>query len=319
MTEAGATVAVIICSYDIKRRQLLKDAIDSVLSQTIKPAEIIVVISSSQELFEIISSEYPDVRAVFSEKPLSATQARNRGIAVSNSDILAFGDDDIVADKDWIKNLLAIYSGSDALAVGGKILPSWMSGEPDFLPEELYWLVGAMHESYLPDRVIETRNVYGPNMSFRRTVFDKVGLFEESLGFADRGNSYVQGEEPEFGLRMLDKLGRGTIYNPAALVYHRVPAGKLKLDVLFKRSFYQGYTKAVMSNYSKSPRLLGPEKTYLNGIIGHYIPYRIKGIFTGKAKWAQARKLYVLLVSVSCVGAGFLFGKVRAPHLKPSR
>ncbi|OGO14845.1 MAG: hypothetical protein A2Z02_00400 [Chloroflexi bacterium RBG_16_48_7] len=152
-------------------------------------------------------------------------------------------------------------------------------------------------------------------MSFRRKVFHEVGLFDESLGFADRGASYVQGEEPEFGLRMLNKLGRGTTYNPAAVIYHKVPAGKLRLNVLFKRSFYQGYTKALMGKYSASPQLLGPEKTYLKRILGHYLPKRIKGLFSEKAKLPQLKKLYVLLVSVACVGAGFVYGKV-TPHSK---
>jgi glucosyl-dolichyl phosphate glucuronosyltransferase len=196
------------------------------------------------------------------------------------------------------------------LAVGGKIIPIWLKGEPDYLPEELYWLVGAMHESYLPEKLVQTRNVYGPNMSFRRTVFQEVGMFEESLGFAKGGTSFIQGEEPEFGLRMIKKLGKGTIYNPAAIIYHIVPPAKLKLDILFKRAFYQGYTKALMDRYANSTELLNPEKKYLRRILGKYIPARLKGLFKGKAKRSQLKKLLVLVVSVCCVGIGFAWGKI---------
>ena len=37
-------------------------------------------------------------------------------------------------------------------------------------------------------KVVEVRNTFGPNMSFKREVFEKVGLFNEKLGFAKRGN-----------------------------------------------------------------------------------------------------------------------------------
>jgi len=318
MSRGQCSVAVILCSYDIKRLPLLKEAIESLLNQTRQPDEIVAVISSSKELKDAIEKDYSGkIKIVFSEISLSATRARNRGIAEVKSEIIAFTDDDIVADRDWIKNLLSTYESSDALAVGGKILPSWMTGEPDHLPEELYWLVGAVHQSYLPDEVKETRNVFGPNMSFRGSVFRDVGLFDESLGFADSGNSYVQGEEPEFGLRMLHKLGRGTVYNPAAIIFHKVPAEKLKLNLLFKRSFYQGYTKAIMDRYAPpSSQLLGPEKTYLGRIARYYLPLRVKGLFTGKARLPQLKKLYVLLVSVACVGAGFFYGKTRRPRVR---
>ncbi len=199
------------------------------------------------------------------------------------------------------------------LRVGGKILPIWLTAEPDHLPEEMYWLVGLTHESVFADEIHELRNTYGPNMSFRRIVFETVGLFNENLSFADKGTTYIQGEEPEFGLKMINTFGKGIVYNPQAIIYHKVPGYKLGYGALFRRSFYQGYTKAIIQKIAKSSNKLGPEKSYLKVILGKYLTARIKSLFTETGRISQIKKIFVLLTSVACVGAGYIFGQSRHP------
>jgi GT2 family glycosyltransferase len=273
-----------------------------------------VVASGSQALKRLILNDYKErnkVKLVYSEKSLSAAQARNLGIKNVEADILAFTDDDIVADKYWAENLLEQYGEPDVIAVGGRIEPIWMDKEPDYLPEELYWLVGATHPSFLTDEVAEIRNTFGPNMSFRKEVFDAIGDFNERLGFANRGTSYIQGEEVDFGLRMMSKLGKGNIFTPKALIYHKVPASKLKLNVLIKRSFFQGYTKFLLQKSMKQTDILGPERSYLRGLFFNLIPKYLGRIFTGNKHLAEAKKLTVLVTCLCAAGFGFIYGHLR--------
>lgn len=307
-------VSVVICSYSLEKYSNLEEAVGSLLDQTYKPIEIVVVVDANQELGDKLSVDYAredNVRVIVTEQSLGLTQARNVGIKAAQGDVVTFFDDDALADKEWIACLVETYNQTGAVAVGGKILPIWLSGKPDYLPEELYWLVGITHRGFAEEKVTEVRDTFGPNMSFRKEVFQRVGYFNRSLGFTKKGTSYIQGEEAAFALRMKGKLGKGVIYNPKAIVYHKVPASKLKLSLLFKRSFYQGYSKALLQKLVSSPESMSAEKSYLKGLVLKYIPDRIKNLFSGGNPLAKMKQLLVLVVAVLAVGIGFILGHVR--------
>lgn len=307
-------VSVVICSHSLKNYSSLKEALDSLLDQTYQPIEIVAVIDADQELGDKLSADYADednVRVIVTEQSLGLTQARNVGARMAQGDIVAFFDDDALADKEWIAYLVDTYDKTEAVAVGGKILPIWLSGKPDYLPEELYWLVGVTHKGFAEEKVTEVRDTFGPNMSFRKQVFQRVGYFNRSLGFAKKGTSYIQGEEAAFALRMKGRLGKGVIYNPKAIVYHKIPASKLKLSLLLKRSFYQGYSKALLQKLVSSPESISTEKSYLKDLVLKYIPDRIKNLFSGGSPLAKMKQLLVLVVAVLAVGVGFIFGRVK--------
>ena len=307
------SVSVVICTYNPGNYPNLKDAVDSLLQQSHKVNEIIAVVDGDQALGDKISSAYnrwQQVKVIVTEKGLSVTQARNVGIRAASGDVIAFTDDDAVADKHWIARLLATYQSTNAPAVGGKILPVWISGEPAHLPRELYWLVGVTHAGFAEEKVTEVRDAFGPNMSFERNVFEVAGYFNEGLGFAGQRTSYVQGEEPEFGLRIKNKLGRGVIYDPEAIVYHKVPPSKLKLGTLVRRSFYQGYTKALINKLIPSDESLDTEKAYLKVALKAMLRLA-KNIFSGPKHFIAAKQFLVLLLCVGAVGFGFIYGNCR--------
>jgi len=294
-------MSVVVCTYSPENYLNLKEAVDSLVHQSYKVTEIIVVVDGVQTLADRISTAYADhknVKVIKTEKGLSITQARNVGIRAATGDIVAFTDDDAVPEKNWLECLVDTYQKTNALAVGGKILPIWLSGKPEHLPAELYWLVGVTHAGFAEEKVTEVRDAFGPNMSFKRAVFEKVGYFNENLGFSGRRTSYIQGEEPEFGLRMKKGLGRGVIYNPKAVVYHKVTASKLKFEVLLNRSFYQGYSKALIQKMA-SPGALNTERSYLKKLFSRSTPSR------------TTKQTAVLLLCVLAVGLGFIYGRIK--------
>ncbi len=191
--------------------------------------------------------------------------------------------------------------------MGGKVLPVWLGDKPDYLPEELYWLAGITHEGFAEEKVVEVRNTFGPNMSFKREVFQKAGMFNENLGFARKGTSYIQAEEPEFALRMRRELGKGVIYNPKAVVYHKIPPAKVKVGLLLKRAFYQGYSKALLRKLNISADSGATEKSYLKALLFEYIPRRLKRFY----RLSELKKLLMLFACIGAVGLGFVYGYVK--------
>jgi len=306
-------VSIVVCTHSLENYPNLAEAIDSLLAQTYKHIEIVVIVDANQELGDRVAGIYASknkVKVIVTEESLSSNQARNTGIRVAQGEIVAFIDDDAVADKNWVEHLMETYHKADVLAVGGKILPLWVSRKPEHLPEELYWLVGVTHRGFAEEEITEVRDTFWPNLSFRRQVFEQAGYLSETLGFAKRGTSYIQADEAEFGLRIKTKLGKGIIYNPEAIVYHKVPASKLRLSLLLRRSFYQGYSKALLRKLHPRSEPLSTEKTYLNNLFLKSIPARMKNLLLKANRLTELKQLSVLLFSVLAVGFGFIYGYI---------
>ena len=85
-------ISVIIPTYN--RCDLLKRAINSVIKQTIRPKEIIIVDNgSTDQTYQMVSSLFPEVD-YFIEKKRGVSAARNKGILESKSKWIAFLDSD---------------------------------------------------------------------------------------------------------------------------------------------------------------------------------------------------------------------------------
>ena len=308
-------VSIVVCTYSLNNYQNLKDAVDNLLNQTHKEMEIIIVVDGNQELYEKIVKAYNNqkkIKVIASKENIGSSGVRNIGIKASRGNVIAFMDDDAIAERRWIENLVNTYYKFDAIAVGGKILPAWLCKQPDYFPDELGWLVGITNKGFAQEKVIEVRNTFGSNMSFKMEVFEKIGLFNEKFGFAKRGTSHIQAEEVEFSLRMKNKLGKGVIYNPEAIVYHKIPQSKVKVKMLLKRAFYQGYSKAIIKkNFIFLPESLTTEKSYLKSLFSKHIPQRIKFFFTGSNRIADIKQLSFLVTAIFTVGFGFMCGYMK--------
>lgn len=305
-------VSVIVPTHSLDNIENLIDAVDSLLNQTYKDIEIVIVVDGNQALYEKVVEIYnaqEKLKIVAIKENVGLGGARNEGVKAAKGDAIAFIDDDAVADRRWIECLVEIYQELDAIAVGGKMLPLWLPQKPDYFPEELGWLVGITQEGFAEEKVSEVRNTFGSNMSFRKQVFEKVGLFSGKTGFK-RGTSYTQGQETEFASRMKTMLGRGIIYNPQAVVYHKIPLQRTKPRVLLRRAFYQGYSKAMLKRPNPSSMSLNTETSYLKSLLFTHVTLRIKRIFSYNFA-EEVKQLSFLVAVIISVGLGFIYG-----HLK---
>ncbi len=95
-------ISVVIPTYN--RKELLLIAVESVLKQTVLPDEIIIVDNGGTRCGDINSN---DCKVLVIEAPVAAgvSQARNIGLSVSQSDYVAFLDDDDYWHPDYVKNI----------------------------------------------------------------------------------------------------------------------------------------------------------------------------------------------------------------------
>jgi GT2 family glycosyltransferase len=304
----SSTVSVIICCYTPERLQDMRDAVASVQRQTRPPEEIIVAVDSNRGLYECLNSDFGDpIKVVLNAgaKGLSAT--RNVGIAAARGDLVAFLDDDAVAEADWLANLTAVFEDPRVHAAGGRAILSWVEDRPSWLPEDLDWTVGGGF-TWLPLKRADVRNPHGHNMCFRREVFTTVGQFDGSLGRVASGGQ--AGEEAELCLRLKGHVPEAKIvYEPSSVIRHKVPAARGTWRYLLKRSYQEGLCKARVKRLARAHGVepLSSESAYLRHLLLGAVPSRLAQ-FWRPSKLAQAA---AILVCIAAVGVGYEAGRWR--------
>jgi len=301
-------VSVVVCCHTVERFEDLRDAFDSLLEQTYDDIEVIFVSDGSDELYQRIDGDYGDLNkfvALLNEENIGLSASRNRGIETSSGDVVAFMDDDAVAEQDWVETLVKTYEEYDAVAVGGRMTPIWVSGEPSHLPEEFYWLIGVTHRGFAGgrDEIQEVRNTFGSNISFRRDVLNELGGFDTSIG--REGDAHLQAEEPELCARMASEYGRGVVYNPDAKVGHKVFEYRTRTRWLLNRAFWQGYSKRAMGKLVPDAGI-GEEGAYLSMLFFGATPRLLRRLVT-RPSFSVLKKLIMLYILTACVGFGYLY------------
>jgi glycosyltransferase involved in cell wall biosynthesis len=197
----------------LNREDDIGRCLDSLLRLDYPRFEIIVVDNGSTDKTREVVSRYP-VKIVVEKKP-GAYAARNRGIELSQGEIVAFTDSDCIIEKEWLNNLTEAYSDEKVGGVGGQVLPY----KTERLVNEFLSL-GPLEIFHSPERVQIKRQTNrflsgamgSGNMSYRKSVLREVKGFSEDLVVCgDYDLSWrVQG------------AGYRLVYEPKAIVYHKL-------------------------------------------------------------------------------------------------
>lgn len=250
------TVSVLVCTQN--RIQYLIDCLSSLLRQSYKPLEIIIVDDASDEKLDISSISKNIFKRNFdkfslpkkiniiyfrNKKKLGVVKSRNIGISFAKGDIVAFVDDDSVASKSWLRNLVKNYS-SNVVGVGGTIVETGREiGQPKTKIRKISYF-SRNGDVRLNARVKDVREIgllrrgktkflQGSNMSFRRQVLNDLKRFNPIY----KGNCFR--EETDICMRAA-KVG-DVIFEPDAIVYHRTAKVGGTRDVIYLKDFFYWY------------------------------------------------------------------------------
>lgn len=270
MPEAHKSIraSVVVCVYTEERLSQIREALDSIACQTVSPWQVIVVADHNPRLRDQLAADYPGHEMIANKFGRGLSGARNTGIGHAAGDVVAFLDDDARAEPRWLETLLASYDDESVLGVGGVVLADWGSpGRPAWLPEEFLWVVGCSYRGQ-PEVKAEVRNPIGANMSFRRSAFDRAGLFDSSVGRTFASSRPLGCEETEFSIRLrrLSPGGR-IIYEPQAVVYHHVDQSRATWRYFLGRCRAEGCSKARVSRLSGTSAALSSERGYVTHTI----------------------------------------------------
>ena len=253
-------ISVVICTYTEKRWDTLVAGITSVQQQSMPPYEIFVVSDNNPALAARLQAKITGITVAENHGKPGISTARNVGVALASGDIVAFIDDDAIANKDWLSQLARCYEDQRVLGVGGNVLPEWTGERPRWFPEEFDWVVGCSYRG-LPRKASPVRNFIGCNMSFRREVFAGVEGFDDELG---RGGAHPAGcEETDLCIRVGNHWPNGILlYEPQAVVRHLIPSSRENWRYFLSRCFFEGRSKGHLARLVGSRVGLSSERSY---------------------------------------------------------
>jgi glycosyltransferase involved in cell wall biosynthesis len=274
------TVSVIIATRN--RATLLDECLTHLARQQFAPGDEVIVVDNGSadrtaSVLALHESDYPVPLRVLEEPTPGKSHALGRALAVATGDVLAFTDDDVNVDVQWITSIKAAMTNDAVALVGGPVAPRWERPAPSWLRlgASGYGRLAAPLAlvDYGSDAVpLGSRTALGANLAVRRDVIARVGGFARHLGKLH--GTLLSGEDHDLCQRV-QAAGLQAIYWPDARVEHWVPIARLRIRYFLAWFFWSGITHAKLERGAPpqaSRTLCGVPlylvKRFVSGIVG---------------------------------------------------
>ena len=228
-------VSVVIPTYN--RKEMLEECLESLFNQNYPKDkyEIIVVNDGSDDGTTEVLEEYEERAPCefkwFSQENKGAPDAINLAITNSKGEIICFTDDDCVADRNWIRNLIKGYEDGSVGGVGGRIIAYRLKNLIEKYSEE---------RGFLKPKNVNQLFFPTANVSYRKDVLDTIGQIDRTLKI-----SY----DVDIGLRII-LAGYKIRYSSDAIVYHN---HRSSFKSLIKQVYGYGVGQAMLhKKYTKN-------------------------------------------------------------------
>ena len=208
-------VSIIVCTRNraVKLERTLR-TIGELEVPTDSSYEVIVVDNGSTDTTAAVCAQFEKdfptaLRRVFLPIP-GLSRAGNAGFVASRGDLIAYLDDDVLPRKDWLAVLCREFTTDPQLGVLSGRVELWN-------PEDLPLATRRQEQRCEFHALDDSFNIFiGCNLAIRRSVIEKIGLFDPVLG---TGSRFGSAGDSDFCYRAW-KAGQKLVYVPALFVYH---------------------------------------------------------------------------------------------------
>jgi len=202
---SGALVSCIVPVFNGER--YLREALDSIFTQTYCPIEVIVADDGSADGSRAVAETYGDRLRWLSQTTAGPAATRNLGVRAARGDLLAFLDADDLWKPDKLERQVAVLQQLPEL-------------DACVCHAQLFWGRDMVEEETLYRDHPRGQAIPGyasTTLLVRRRVFDRIGMFSEDLWFADATDWFIRFREAKLALHVL----------PEVLVLHRMHGSNL--------------------------------------------------------------------------------------------
>lgn len=221
-------VSIIIPTYN--RAHYIQYTIDSFLKQNYpkEDYEIIVCDNNSTDHVKEVISEYVEkygeekIRYMF-EGRQGVHYARNSAAKIAKGEILYFTDDDMLADRNLLRELISVFDNDKVGLATGRILPRWEKRPPKWIKKYCLNTFLSLNDLGRQTKVAEyDLGVFSCHEAIRREAFWQTGGFHPEY---TKDEYYGDGET---GLNE-DIIGNGWLvgYAGKSKIYHMIPPERM--------------------------------------------------------------------------------------------
>jgi GT2 family glycosyltransferase len=212
VSRARATVAI----ATMDRPAGLERCVTAILEGETRPAQIVIVDQSRSDVTsELVARAGWDAVVPVTyvrQSCVGLAASRNAAVAHATEPVVAFTDDDCVADGLWLTSIMRAFGDAGTDVVTGRILPLGPE-TPGFHPVSLRT---SAVRSVFRGRAIPWKAGSGGNVAVRAEWLDRMGGFDERLGVGSPGRA---AEDIDMLYRLL-RAGATLRYEPDAVVLH---------------------------------------------------------------------------------------------------
>ncbi len=307
MSQAHRTVSIIIPTYN--RSDFLSFTLESCINQTYPKDlyEIIVADNNSTDNTKAVVEEWKAKSGVpikyVMETRQGAHYARNTSAKLSESEILYFTDDDMIADKNLLMNIVKIFDLDYNIAVvGGKVLPKWEFDPPEWL--EKYFKNGALSLIEKSEKLIIASydiGIYSCHQAMLRKVLIECGGFNPDI----EKDKLIGNGETGLNIKILD-AGYNFAYTDEAVSHHIIPKARMTQKYLNHRFGNQ----ANCDSFTTFRRNENSRKVLLKLIMFSHIPNFFKYLTNSVYKKMTNKDMWRL----DRVYSYYFFNKIKADY-----
>jgi len=299
MTEpAHRLVSVVIPAYNAAR--FIRRAVESALHQSWQAKEIIVVNDGSTDDTAQVLAKYGDSIRIIHKPNGGLSSARNRGIQESCGEYVAFLDADDYWLPEKLKRQIEVMSSPEIGFCSTRARTEDPAGNP--LSE---WECPVIEQTLLKTLFLQNGAIpgSGSGVMVRRRLFDKVGLFDESLASL---------EDIDMWMRLASVTGYRCIDEPLTVIIKQPGSMSTNLAVMRQSA----------SRVMRKNRQLLCEKdrgrfwrfSYA-GMLTDYAKAEYRNGSIGKAMTLLARALYHSPIDRAKLILGLILSMLRGPPL----
>jgi len=269
-SDATPRISIVLCTHN--RDGYLPSAIASILHQgeTRWSYELLLVDNCSTDTTADIGKRLSKrglLRYVHAPQ-LGLCHARNDGWRAARGEIVAYFDDDAIAEPGWLDAIADAFSQQPMPGVvGGKVIPMWEADRPAWLSDGISLSLTIIDWSPVAKDIPDVRVEWlvGANMAMPRQVIEEVGGFDARLdrigtNMLSGGDVYIQKQIIERGYRCH--------YRPDMAIRHLAAKARLNQPWFERRYYWQGISDAVMTLITDRPGKAARLKAGVGALFG---------------------------------------------------
>lgn len=197
-------ISLYIAAYNAEKT--IEKSINSILQQTLKPKEIIIINDCSTDKTLKLLKKFNQIKIINNKKNYGLAKSRNIALKYSKYNFLASIDSDVVCKKNWLETLFNTMVIKNADLIGGKLIDKYIKEPAN------HWRSYYLKQNWGDRQINNPQFIFGANFLLNKKKIKNLNIrYNETFR--------TNGEDVNFS-KVLKSKNCNLYYEPRALCYH---------------------------------------------------------------------------------------------------